>query len=893
MSAAGIAHSQIITTVADGDLGAVLPPTMPALQAPLKNPAALAVDSQGNLFIADLDMNRVLRVSSGGVFTVVAGSGKRGSFGDGGPATNASLYGPTGVAVDAAGNIYIADGSGQVRMVAPNGTISTLAATSAIGIARKIWIDAAGNLFILEYEDILKVTPNGTVSTVVKGLSMPNGFAMDASGNLYLAEGLQNRIRKVALDGTITTVAGTGQAGASGDGGPATAARLTSPCDVTVDAGGSLYIADNGNGRIRKVTPAGIISTVAGGGADSSGDGGVATSAVLINPVSVAVDVTRNLYIGDAGSHHIRKVTAAGIIGTVAGSGQAHYLGEGGVAATNAQLDGPNGLVFDSAGNLYIADTDNHRIRKITLDGIINTVAGIGFRGFAGDGGPATVASLSAPEGVAVDAPGNLYITDGGNNRIRKVSANGTIATIAGGGNTDPGDGAQATKASLSSPAGVVLDPAGNIYFTESNRVRKITPDGIIHTVAGTRLSGSSGDGGPAASAQLNKPFALALNTAGNLYIADSNNSRVRMVTPSGIISTVAGSTDGDSGDGGQATSAQLQKPSGLAVDASGNLYIADSGWHHHVRRVTPAGIISTVVGRNDLNATDGGLATSASLSTPAGLAVDAAGNLYIADSGADRIYKVTRETYTGGPQPRPAVVTNSADYKALIAPSTWITITGADLAPSTRSWADADFVNGLLPVQLDGVRVFVEGMPAYVSYISPTQINALVGAVSSWPGDPALIEVLTPQGRSDPITVTGDLRYAPGLFRLPAEGNKYVIAQALDGTLIGRPGLVPGLATRPARPGEMLTIYGTGFGPTTPAVTPGTIPAAPAPVSGPVELVADYEVYLYPTWAGLIGPGLYQLNFKVPSVPDGDYRFQPRAGWSYGLYAWITIQSK
>src|ERR1035441_9360812 len=368
MSVAGIAHSQIITTVAAGDLGAILPPAMPALQAPLKNPAALTPDSQGSLFIADPGMNRVLRVSSNGVFTLVAGTGKFGSGGDGGPATNATLDGPNGVAADAAGNVYIADGSRQVRMVAPNGTISTVAATKAIDIARKIWIDAAGNLFILEYEDILKVTPTGTISTVVKGLSMPNSFAVDAAGNLYLAEGLQNRVRKVALDGTVTTVAGTGQAGTSGDGGPAIQARLASPCDGTVDGGGNLYIVDSGNSRIRKVTPAGTISTVAGGGSDSGGDGGAATNAALINPVSVAVDVARNLYIGDAGSHRVRKVTAAGIIGSVAGNGERDYLGEGGVVVINAQLDGPNGLAFDSAGNLYIADTgmtESARLRSM------------------------------------------------------------------------------------------------------------------------------------------------------------------------------------------------------------------------------------------------------------------------------------------------------------------------------------------------------------------------------------------------------------------------------------------------------------------------------------------------------------------------------------------------
>jgi hypothetical protein len=275
----------------------------------------------------------------------------------------------------------------------------------------------------------------------------------------------------------ISTVAGNGIGGDSGDGGAATAAQLWDPRGVAVDAAGKLYIADSGRHRIRKVTPDGIITTVAGNGIEGySGDGGAATAASLRWPYGVAVDATGNLYIADADNHRIRKVTQDGIITTVAGNGIGGYSGDGG-AATAASLYYPRDVAVDAAGNLYIADSDNHRIRKVTSAGIITTVAGKGTGGYSGDGGAATSASLLWPHGVAVDATGNLYIADKNNNRIRKVTPSGIISTVAGNGAYGySGDGGPATAASLQWPHGVAVDAAGNLYIadTSNHRIRKV-----------------------------------------------------------------------------------------------------------------------------------------------------------------------------------------------------------------------------------------------------------------------------------------------------------------------------------------------------------------------------------------------------------------------------------
>ncbi len=331
---------------------------------------------------------------------------------------------------------------------------------------------------------------------------------------------------------TIATVAGNGTAGYSGDNGLATSAELYDPFEVAIDGPGNLYIADTFNNRVRKVSTNGVITTVAGNGvAGYLGDSGPATSAELNNPQGLTVDSAGNLYIADVHNNRVRKVSPSGTITTVAGNGVAGYGGDGG-AATSASLDYPAGVKLDSAGNLYIADQNNQRIRKVTTSGVITTVAGNGVAGYSGDNGSATSASLSQPGDIAVDTSGNLYIVDQSNNRIRMVNPAGTITTVVGNGvGGYSGDNGPATSAELNSPLSVSVDGAGNLYIADlaNSRIREVS-GGTITTVAGTGVSGFSGDNGLAINAQISSPFGVSLDSAGNLYIADTYNSRIRKV---------------------------------------------------------------------------------------------------------------------------------------------------------------------------------------------------------------------------------------------------------------------------------------------------------------------------------------------------------------------------
>ena len=354
-----------------------------------------------------------------------------------------------------------------------------------------------------------------------------------------------------AIAQTISTVAGNGLVGFSTDGGPATGSALNNPRGVTFDSSGNMYIADKMNHRVRRVSPSGIISTFVGNGiAGFSGDGGAAVNAQLNQPEDVCIDGAGNIYIADASNHRVRKVTPGGIISTVAGIGAFGYNGDN-IAAVNAQLNRPTSVAIDGSGNLLIADASNHRIRKVSANGNITTVAGNGVAGYSGNGGLATTASLRFPVGIALDAVGNLYIADAGNHVVREVTPGGGIFNAAGNGvgaGTDTGsfsgDGGAAFSAGLNTPEDVVADSAGTLFIadTANNRIRKVNSSGVISTFAGTGSNSFSGDGDVAVLATLNFPWAVALDASGNLLIGDGFNNRVRKISPAGAPPPVVGS---------------------------------------------------------------------------------------------------------------------------------------------------------------------------------------------------------------------------------------------------------------------------------------------------------------------------------------------------------------
>jgi cysteine-rich repeat protein len=605
--------------------------------AELHLPAGVAIDAFGNVFIADTRNHRIRRVDSEtGTVTTVAGTGRSAFSGDGGSATSAQLNFPQGVVVDGLGSLFIADsGNYRIRRVDPaTGVITTVAGTGESGFSG-----------------------DGGPATSAQ-LSSMGSVVVDGLGNLFVSDTANHRVRRVdAATGSITTVAGTGTSGFSGDGGAATSAQLGAPWALAVDGLGNLFISELNNQRVRRVNAAdGIITTVVGTGtAGFSGDGGTATSAQLNFPRGLALDSLGNLFIADTVNHRIRRVdTATGIITTVVGVGAAGFSGDGGLA-TDAEINWPNAVAVDGLGSLFVADTRNDRVRATNgTTGVITTLAGSGVRGVSGDGSSATSARLSFPRGVAVDGLGQVFIADDGNNRIRRVDpATGIIDTVAGSGTIAgfSGDGGPATSAQLNGPYGVTIDDLGTVFLVDglNHRIRRVdAATGVITTVAGTGTAGFSGDGGAASSAQINSPSGVAVDDGGNVFIADTGNHRIRRVdADSGIITTVAGTgVGGFAGDGSAATSAQLASPRGVAVDGSGNLLIADTD-NHRIRRVDRATqVISTVAGTTTQGFSgDGAAATSAQLNTPSGIAVDGLGNLFIADLWNFRVRMVDAVT--------------------------------------------------------------------------------------------------------------------------------------------------------------------------------------------------------------------------------------------------------
>jgi uncharacterized protein (TIGR03437 family) len=771
----------IITTIAGSDF--IFPRSTRALDAPLSGVTCTAADARGNVYLCDETSNVVARISRDGMLAVVAGNGIRsgGFSGDGGMATAARLNSPQRVAVDAAGNLYVADTANhRIRKVSLDGTISTVAGTGEAGFSGD----------------------KGPATSAQ--LNWPYGLTVSSSGLLYIADTSNNRVRRVDASGAIDTIAGGGSA--LSDGGPAASGSLYQPYDVAVDSSGNLYIADLGNSRVRKVNSQGTISTLASGigharglavdaigtvyvangwgynqilKIDSSGnvsvvagtgawgfggDGGPATAASFSAPPGVAVDAAGNLYVADHGNQRVRKISTLGTITTLAGSGQANLSGDGGPAG-GATLKGPTALAMDSSGSLYIADSGNNRVRKISPQGIVTTVAGGGTT--LGDGGPATSAMLADRVlGLALDPLGNLYIVDTDNHRIRKVDPRGTITTVAGTGSipySAVGDGGAATSADIAYPTAVAADAAGNVYIAEGlgswySSIRKVNAQGVITRIAGGR-PGYAGDGGPATQALLNYPWALATDTTGNLYLADRYNSRVRKITPQGVITTVAGGGTAV-GDGGPATSAALNEPLGALADALGNLYIADTG-NNRIRKVSASGVISTVAGNGSTSYTaDGDLATATGLNAPQGMAVDSAGNLYIADTGTDRIRVVWARAATYSVTPQKLTFTAQAGSALPVSQSLSLlsTINGV-------VWATTDVLT-----QSGGSWLSVLANTGRMPSLLPVSVNPRNLAPGTYQGT---IEITAPAAATPvttvPVSVTVAGGLAAGLSVLPA----------------------------------------------------------------------------------------------------------------------------
>jgi len=581
--------------------------------ARFRSPQGLATDSAGNVYVAD-SLNHTLRkITPAGVVTTLAGTaGVTGSTDATGAA--ARFNRPVGVATDSTGNVYVAEFSNHtIRKITPEGAVTTLAGTAGV--------------------------PGSTDATGAAARFLgPFGVATDSAGNVYVADFGNHAIRKITPTGAVTTLAGTAGATGSTDATGA-AARFNGPASVATDGSGNVYVAEFSNRTVRKITPAGVVTTLAGTAGLTGSTDATGAAARFNFPQGVATDSAGNVYVADSGNSTLRKITSAGLVTTLAGT--AGVLGSTDAAGAAASFRGPTGVATDSAGNVYVADSSNNTLRKITPAGLVTTFAGTAGA-FGSTDATGAAARFNGPAGAAADSAGNVYVADQQNHTLRKITPAGVVTTLAGTAGVTGSTDATGAAARFNSPLGVATDDAGNVYVADfgNHTIRKITPAGAVTTLAGTAgVTGSTDATG--AAARFSSPLGVATDSAGNVYVGDTNNNTVRKITPAGVVTTLAGTAGVTGSTDATGAAASFFAPLGVATDSAGNVYVADLG-NHTLRKITPAGVVTTLAGTAGAFGSTDATGAAARFDGPFGVATDSAGNVYVADSGNSTLRKIT-----------------------------------------------------------------------------------------------------------------------------------------------------------------------------------------------------------------------------------------------------------
>jgi sugar lactone lactonase YvrE len=563
-----------------------------------------------------------------------AGSG---NFSEG-SASNAGFNSPAGLAWDGSGNLYVADSRGnRIRKISPAGIVTTLAGNGEVGTEDGTGAAArfnhpvgvafdnnANELVVADFDNraVRRVTLSGQVSTLAWFFQSPTGIAVDSAGNTYLADSGTHEIRKISPLGEVSTLAGGSQGYVDAKG---SAARFDRPTQLAMGPGGNLFVADLNNNRIRKVAPDGTVTTYAGG--NTSAENGPALQVALYGPQGVAADTAGNLYVSCHSDRSLRKIDTGGNATVIAGPTGLSGFFDGSALQAQFNWEWPAApLAADDQGNLFIADPINGRVRMLDITGNVSTLAGDNRRD-----GPAGTARFGSVGDLAFDGAGNLIVVDAWNQTLRKVAANGDVATLAGSrAGYQDGKGADTRFLFTLSRPGVVSDGQGNIILTDgdNHRLRKVAPDGTVTTFAGSGQQALTD--GAALAAAFNRPEAITRDAGGNLYVADQNAKAIRKITPGGIVSTLVPSSNTAFG-----------KVAGLAAAPDGTLYAADED-QHVIHKIAPDGNITVAAGTGTAGTSDGP-AASAKLNSPTDVALDPSGNLYFTEGASHLVRRLAK----------------------------------------------------------------------------------------------------------------------------------------------------------------------------------------------------------------------------------------------------------